>query len=133
MLFQCDVGHMPLDDVLLMAHDTTAATSDVWDFAVELAHGTWAHHDEMDKIIVQYASGWTLDRMANVDRNVMRLALYEIVYRPDIPASVSINEAVELAKEFSTADSGRFVNGILGNMVRDHAILEQASETDAAN
>ncbi len=121
LLFQCDVGGQPLEDVLEVAHQESEATEDVWNFAVELARGTWQVHAELDAIIARYAAGWTLERMANADRNLLRLALYEILYRDDIPQSVSINEAVELAKRYSTADSAKFINGILGNFCRERS------------
>ena len=121
LLFQCDVGGVPLDEVLGATRASSDATDDVWDFAVSLARGAWAAHAELDAIIVRYAAGWTLERMANADRNLLRLALYEILQRDDIPQSVSINEAVELAKRYSTADSAKFINGILGSFARDRA------------
>ena len=77
-----------------------------------------AHCREIDQLIAQYAKEWSLDRMANVDRNILRLAAYEILYEPDVPNSVAVDEAVELAKKYSTAESGKFVNGILGNVLR---------------
>jgi N utilization substance protein B len=95
------------------------ATEDVWLFAEELARGAWSAHAELDKYITRYAAGWTLERMANADRNLLRLALYEILYREDIPQSVSINEAVELAKRYSTQESAKFINGILGSFARE--------------
>ena len=119
LLFQCDVGDVPLEEVLAAAQTTSEATEEVWNFAVELARGAWQNHAELDKIITHYAAGWTLERMANADRNLLRLALYEIIHRDDIPQSVSINEAVELAKRYSTADSAKFINGILGNFMRE--------------
>ena len=79
----------------------------------ELSPGLYGRTD-----ITKYASGWTLERIASVDRNLLRLALCEMLFRSDIPYSVSINEAVELAKIYSTAESGKFVNGILGNFAR---------------
>lgn len=121
LLFQCDVGDVPLEEVLESARAGSEATEEVWDFATELAHGTWRDLRELDGIIERYAAGWTLDRMPNADRNLLRLALYEILHRPEIPQSVSINEAVELAKRYSTADSAKFINGILGSFVRDRA------------
>jgi len=69
--------------------------------------------DELDERIRKYAKNWDLKRMATVDRNIMRLAIYEMLYRLDIPPVVSINEAVDIAKRYSTDDSGKFVNGIL--------------------
>jgi len=119
LLFQCDVGDVPLDEVLAAARELSEATDEVWEFAVELVRGAWQEHAELDAIISRYATGWSLERMANADRNLLRLALYEILYRDDIPQSVSINEAVELAKRYSTADSAKFINGILGSFARE--------------
>ena len=119
LLFECDVGGVPLDEVLGATRASSDATDDVWDFAVSLARGAWGVHAELDAIIVRYAAGWTLDRMSNADRNLLRLALYEIIYRDEIPQSVSINEAVELAKSYSTAESAKFINGILGSFARE--------------
>ncbi len=119
LLFQCDVGGQPLEEVIAIAREESDATEDVWNFAVELARGAWMTRHELDVIIVRYAQGWTLERMANADRNLLRLALYEVLHRDDIPQSVSINEAVELAKKYSTADSAKFINGILGSFSRE--------------
>lgn len=82
-------------------------------FGNELIHGVIERRQELDAIIQKHAKNWDLHRMAVVDRNVMRLAIYEMFYRDDIPPVVSINEAVDIAKKFSTHDSGKFVNGIL--------------------
>jgi len=82
-------------------------------FAEPLIRGALDHRDEADAIIKKHAQNWDLHRMAAVDRNVLRLAIYEMLYRDDIPPVVSINEAVDIAKKFSTQDSGKFVNGIL--------------------
>jgi len=80
--------------------------------------GVQTHIDEIDQIIQKYAIGWKIGRMARVDLSILRLALYEMLYRDDIPKSVSVNEAVELAKKYSNPESGAFVNGILGNFLR---------------
>ena len=82
-------------------------------FAEELARGVIAHHQEIDPLIAKYAENWEIDRMGTVDRNAMRIAVFEMLYRNDIPPVVSINEAVELAKAYSSVESGKFVNGIL--------------------
>jgi len=82
-------------------------------FAEPLIRGTLEHRDEADALITKLAINWDLHRIAAVDRNVLRLAIYEMLHREDIPPIVSINEAVEVAKKFSTQDSGKFVNGIL--------------------
>ena len=82
-------------------------------FAEPLIRGVLANRDVLDERIKKHAKNWDMVRMAAVDRNVMRLAVYEMLYREDIPPVVSINEAVDIAKRFSTDDSGKFVNGIL--------------------
>ena len=82
-------------------------------FAEELARGVIEHHKEIDPLIAKYAENWEIDRMGTVDRNAMRIAVFEMLYRNDIPPVVSINEAVELAKAYSSIESGKFVNGIL--------------------
>lgn len=116
-LFQVDVGKVPVQ----AAFDTVVKEFGVEEgskgFARELVFGTVDHLQPIDEIIRQVALDWNLDRMANVDRNILRLALFEIYYRPDIPNAVAVNEAVEMAKIYSTDDSGKFVNGILGKVV----------------
>jgi len=82
-------------------------------FAEPLIRGAIQHRDAVDEQIKKYAKNWELHRIAAVDRNILRLAIYEMLYREDIPPVVSINEAVDIAKKFSTQDSGKFVNGIL--------------------
>ena len=82
-------------------------------FADPLICGTLEHRDQLDAEIMKHAKNWDLHRMAVVDRNILRLAIYEMFHRDDIPPVVSINEAVDIAKKFSTDDSGKFVNGIL--------------------
>jgi N utilization substance protein B len=82
-------------------------------FAEPLIRGVLLHREECDAVITRHAKNWELPRMAAVDRNILRLAIYEMLHREDIPPVVSINEAVDIAKKFSTQDSGKFVNGIL--------------------
>lgn len=125
LLFQLDVGGGTPSEVFEMARSASEASADVWHFARELARGAWEARPELDPLIEKYASGWTIDRMANADRNLLRLAAFEILHREDIPPSVSINEAVELAKEYSTQDSPKFVNGILGSLVREHGAAKE--------
>lgn len=88
-------------------------------FAEELIRGVIAHHREIDPLIAQHAENWAMERIGTVDRNVMRIAVYEMLHREDIPPVVSINEAVELAKAFSSEESGAFVNGILDRIRQD--------------
>lgn len=97
----------------------TAAEAAVRLFAEPLIRGTLEHREELDRIIQKHARNWSLQRMAVVDRNLLRLAAYEMLYRPDIPPVVSINEAVDIAKKYSTDDSGKFVNGILDSLRKE--------------
>lgn len=109
---------MPLEEVLPIGRESSEASLQVWRFAEKLARGAWQERAEADAIISKYSAGWTLERMPNADRNLLRLAIYEILHCEEIPQSVSINEAVELAKEYSTLDSAKFINGILGSFAR---------------
>jgi len=86
-------------------------------FAKELVLGTLEYQQDIDHKLTSLSDGWPLDRMGNVDRNLLRLAAYEILYRPDIPGRVSLNEAIELAKRFGGDESAKFVNGILDRLV----------------
>ena len=92
------------------------------EFARELIVGVGAHREELDKHIRQYAPEWPVDQIAIVDRNILRIAIYEILFCDDTPTKVAINEAVELAKEFGSDSSGRFVNGVLGSLVAKEGI-----------
>jgi N utilization substance protein B len=97
-------------------------------FAEPLIRGAIEKREELDEQICKYAENWDLKRMAAVDRNILRLAIYEMLHRDDIPPIVSINEAVDIAKKFSTHDSGKFVNGILdrvkGDLLRPARIVQ---------
>ena len=118
ILFQADVRGEKIADALT---DWVDDDRDVLDFATELVLGVSTHREELDKLIGEYAQDWTVERMAVVDRNILRLAVFELLHRPDVPPSAAINEAVVAAKELSTEDSGRFVNGILGRIAREAA------------
>ncbi len=89
------------------------------DFAATLVRGTSAHLAEIDDTLRKSTQHWRLDRMALVDRNVLRLAVYEIVYRKDVPVRVILNEAIEIAKRFGTEESASFVNGILDRIAHE--------------
>jgi N utilization substance protein B len=107
--YQRDVTGRPLDELM----------GDAKPFTRELAEGVGEHRDELDELIGRHARGWEIDRIAPLDRNIMRVALYEIRHRDDVPTEVAIDEAVELAKQYSGADAPGFVNGVLGAAVRE--------------
>ena len=89
------------------------------DFVVDLVVGVGSHQARIDELIGRFAIDWTLDRMPAVDRNLLRLAVFELLERPDVPLGAVISEAVELAKQYSTEESGRFVNGVLASVAAE--------------
>ncbi|HOS91976.1 MAG TPA: transcription antitermination factor NusB [Armatimonadota bacterium] len=100
-------------------------------YVADVVHGVAERVQELDALIAYYATDWSVDRMASIDRCVLRLALYEMRYRDDIPLNVSINEAVELAKRYGDSASGTFVNGVLAQFKRErdaHALRHQTAE-----
>lgn len=88
-------------------------------FAADLVRGVGENRARIDELVGRYAIGWALDRMPAVDRNVLRVAVYELLERPDVPLGAVIDEAVELAKRYSTDESGRFVNGVLSSVAAE--------------
>ncbi len=106
--YQRDVTGRPLEELIADAKPLTR----------ELAEGVDTHREELDETIASYAKGWTVDRIAPLDLNVMRVALFEIE-EGEVPFEVAIDEAVEIAKEYCGADAPKFINGILGAIVRE--------------
>lgn len=104
-----------------------AEAGPVNDYTSVLVQGVSEHRTRLDELISSYAHGWTLDRMPAVDRNVLRMATYEVLYVDDIPDAVAVSEALNLVRDLSTEESPAFVNGILGNIVRDRATLTAES------
>jgi N utilization substance protein B len=93
------------------------------DYVREILEGIRAHQPEIDELIEERAEGWHLERLHSVDRNVLRLAIYELLYREDVPPEVVINEAVELAKRYGTEKSPAFVNGILDRIYKERSAV----------
>lgn len=118
VLFQMDLGRHTLEGAWPLAVEGESLPEASASFARELAAGAARHQGEIDRLLSECSEGWKVSRMAGVDRNILRLAVYELLYRPDIPASATINEAVELAKVYGTEESPRFVNGVLGELAR---------------
>ncbi len=109
-LYQADLTGRPFEE--LLPREATA-------FTRELIDGVEAEREQLDGLIERHATGWTLDRIAPLERAILRVALYELLHRSDIPAEVAIDEAVETAKELCGADAPGFVNGILGAIERE--------------
>jgi len=119
-LYQFDVSGGSLEEALPLFWQTQPEVGTPGrKFTEELVHGVIEGRAAIDEKIVKYTENWDLPRIAAVDRNILRLAIYEMLYRDDIPPVVSINEAVDIAKKFSTSESGAFVNGILDRLKAD--------------
>jgi transcription antitermination protein NusB len=126
ILFQLDIKkEKPSAVVLKRFWAEQQADDEVRAFAEDIVKGTYKHLAEINKMICQCAKNWSLERMAIVDRNVLRMAVYEVLYRMDIPTSVTINEAIEIAKKYGTDESGAFVNGILDSVARVTGKLDE--------
>jgi len=127
ILFQLDIKkEKPSAAVLKHFWAEYEPDEDVKAFSEEIVKGTYKHIAKINELLHQCAKNWSLDRMAVVDRNVLRMAVYEILYRIDIPTSVTINEAIEIAKKYGTDESGSFVNGILDRAARLTGKLDEA-------
>lgn len=116
MLYQVDITRGDWKEVFesfWQSNKLDESAADSKDFSTELLGGVVGHLQDIDKKISKYAANWQLERMAFVDRNIMRLGCFELLYRQDIPPKVAINEAVELAKKYSGIEAGKFVNAIL--------------------
>lgn len=127
ILFQLDIRkEKPSVAVLKRFWSEYEPDDEVKAFAEEIVKGSFKHSTKINELITKCAKNWSLDRMAVVDRNVLRIAVYEILYRMDIPTSVTINEAIEIAKRYGTDESGAFVNGILDRVARMTGKLDES-------
>lgn len=122
VLYESDVRGV--DALRTLSERVALADPPVNDYTIELVEGVQANRGRIDRILSDYAEGWTLERMPDVDRAVLRIGVYELLVRDEIPDAVAIDEAVELAKTLSTDESPRFVNGVLGRVLRDRPPLD---------
>ena len=125
MLYELDIKREAaepfLDDYWQRSFGHKSVEKEVKDFATELTRGTIDNLEEIDKAISSYAQNWQLKRMAVIDRNIIRMGCFELLFLKDIPPKVSINEAVELAKKYGDVESSKFVNGILDRINKEKA------------
>jgi len=123
-LYQLDIQKIPSDGdvagLLAPVLEEMQVTSEGATYARRLAAGAWAKRDEYDKMIAQMTDHWEVSRMAVVDRNILRMALYELIEQPDVPARVVIDEAIEIGREFGDAETPQFVNGVLDAIWKKH-------------
>ena len=131
-LYQVDLTreteHANIDAFL----DEQDAEDEPREFARSLVHGTLEHKEEIDATIAEVTQNWAISRMAVIDRNVLRLAAHELLHRDDIPPKVSVNEAIEIGKRFSTTNSGAFINGILDKIMNQHRPAGADEQSEAA-
>ena len=119
MMYQLDLSGEDPEKAVALYQQYLGQTEDADEFAIELVRGCAAALDEIDAKIREVSKHWRLERMARVDRNILRLATYELLKRPDVPRRVTLNEAVELAKRFGDENSPAFVNGVLDRIASD--------------
>jgi len=115
VLFEAELRGLPVLDVL--AERAADENPPLPGYAAELVRGVHAHQQRIDELLAAYAEGWTLDRMPAVDRNVLRIGAFELLWADDIPDAVAISEAVRLARDLSTEGSPAFVNGLLARLL----------------
>ena len=115
VLFEAD--QRGLDAVAVLAERLRRADPPVPEYAVEIVEGVTAHRERIDELLATYAQGWTVDRMPGVDRALLRLSSWELLYNDEVPDAVAIDEAVELARSLSTDESPAFVNGLLARLL----------------
>ncbi len=107
-------------------------------YVLDIVNGTFTNKEAIDHLLEEYLKGWQISRLSRVDSQILRQAVYEMVFHNDVPAKVAVNEAIELSKHFGTEESGKFVNGVLGKMIQDldklkeiHTKAEAETETQA--
>ena len=119
MLYAASLGGgETMDEVLEQSEQADTLSDSDKTFLENLTYGVRARQQELDEIVAQYAQGWALNRLAKVDLTILRMAVYEMLYMPEIPVGATVNEAVELAKRFGEEKSPGFINGILGSVAR---------------
>ncbi len=122
VLFECDARDVVPTD--LLAERIAEADPPVNDYTARLVRGVQEHIGRIDELLSSYSEGWTLERMPAVDRNALRIGVFEVVYVDDVPDAVAVTEAVDLVRDLSTDESPAFVNGVLGAIVRNKATLK---------
>lgn len=118
-LYEYDIANHAPDEVLEQRLEASPMEKAGVDFAALLVHGVIAHQEHMDRLIARFAPEWPLDQMAVIDRNILRIAIFEFLATDETPVKVAINEAVELAKVYGSDSAPRFINGVLGTLA-DH-------------
>jgi N utilization substance protein B len=126
VLYEVDIANHPPADIYKLRLEETPLTDELSDFARQIIFGVLPLTSTLDQIIAKYAPEWPLDQIAAIDRNILRMALWEFAVYHDTPLKVAINEAVELAKQFGSDSAPRFVNGVLGALADHQHEIQQA-------
>ena len=116
-LFAIDVRGSPDEFSIEWLNAESPLSAKGMAFSQQLLHGSWDNHHSLDEVIQRYAPAWPVKQLSIIDRNILRIALFELMYCVDIPRKTAVNEAVELAKAFGSESSARFVNGVLGSVL----------------
>jgi transcription antitermination protein NusB len=119
LLYALDLNPVDMEEGLRLSRENSRSAQGVRLFAEELVAGVMANRGELDKKIAEKSKNWAISRMARVDLNILRMALFELMFRSDIPRNVTINEAIEVAKKFGSEESPAFINGMLDEMAAD--------------
>jgi transcription antitermination protein NusB len=128
VLYAADVRGVAAEEVLAQLEQERRDARDAMNpYTAELVHGVTRHRRRIDELLSTHSEGWPLDRMPSVDRNLLRIGVFEVLWSTEVPDAVAVAEAVELAGEISTDDSPTFVNGVLGRIVRLKPMLPEGS------
>ncbi len=119
LLYQIEIRKEPIEGQIEAALAEHKFKKENIEYLTDVIYGVYENKEDIDRAIEKYSKGWKLSRISKVDLSILRLAIYEIIFRKDIPLNVSINEAVELAKNYSGEESGAFINGILGRFQKN--------------
>lgn len=125
VLYELDVLNIPVEEAIELFWQNFDAPEEAKTFSTVLIEGAWHNRKEIDKIISSCSEHWSLDRMSRVDKNILRMAVYELIHCDDIPPKVTLNEAIDLGKIYGSENSGAFINGVL-----DAIYLKLASEKE---
>src|SRR5512146_2608647 len=126
VLYEVDLANHPPGDIYKLRLEETPLTDELAEFARQIIFGILPLTNTLDHIIAKYAPEWPLDQIAAIDRNILRMALWEFAVSRDTPVKVAINEAVELAKQYGSDSAPRFINGVLGSLADHQHEIQQA-------
>lgn len=128
-LYQMEMNEVKVEEAIMMLLEEAAADNEsevelrdeaqLKTYVIDVIGGIWENKEAIDQLLVDYLQNWQVSRLSRVDRQILRLAVYEMVFAEGVPAKVAVNEAIELSKHFGTEESGKFVNGVLGKMIHD--------------